>query len=270
MKWQIANKTFTNRLLLGTALYPSLSIMREAIIASNTEIITVSLRRQLHQTTSRNHFWDFISDLGKQILPNTAGCRNAKEAITTAQLAREIFNTNWIKLEVIGDDYTLQPDPFELINAAKELAQQDFVVLPYCTDDLILCERLLKAGCAALMPWGAPIGSGQGLINPYALKLLRQRFPETTLIIDAGIGSPSHAVQAMELGYDAVLLNSAVALANDPVAMAQAFSQAIAAGYQGRAAGTMKARDFAQASSPIFGTPFHQTEAMTEVNYDKL
>lgn len=267
MKWQIADKLFTSRLLLGTALYPSLEIMHQAVNAAQCDIITVSIRRQMPKQNQGAEFWNYLTTLNKHILPNTAGCRSAKEAITTAQMAREIFNTNWVKLEVIGDDYTLQPDPFELLIAARELCQQGFVVLPYCTDDLILCERLLQAGCAALMPWASPIGSGQGLLNSYYLKLLRQRFPQTKLIVDAGIGAPSHAIAAMELGYDAILLNSAVALATDPVKMAEAFAKAIEAGRLGYEAGIMPARDMAHASTPILGTPFHNC-AENEISHD--
>lgn len=267
MKLQIADKLFSSRLLLGTALYPSLEIMHQAVNAAECDIITVSIRRQLANQNQSVEFWDYLTSLNKHILPNTAGCRSAKEAITTAQMAREIFNTNWIKLEVIGDDYTLQPDPFELLIAARELVQQGFIVLPYCTDDLILCERLLQAGCAALMPWAAPIGSGQGLLNPYNLKVLRQRFTETILIVDAGIGAPAHAAAAMELGYDAILLNSAVALATDPVKMALAFAKAIEAGRLGYEAGIMPPRDMAHPSTPVLGTPFHNLHEK-EINHD--
>lgn len=258
--WKIADISLKSRLFLGTARYPSLDIMQQSIQAAEAEVITVALRRQAPQQKSGLSFWDYIASLGCRVLPNTAGCRTAKEAITTAKMAREIFNTPWVKLEVIGDDYTLQPDPFELIVAAKELVQQDFVVLPYCTDDLILCERLVNCGCPVLMPWGSPIGSGQGLLNPLALKTLRHRFPKVPLIIDAGIGTPSHAVQAMELGYDAILLNSAVSQAIDPIKMARAFAQAVQAGRLAFEAGTMPKRDMAKPSTPVVGTPFRQGE----------
>lgn len=256
--WQIADKKLTSRLFLGTAQYPSPAIMCQAIQTSGTEVVTVSLRRQTAYHAEGHGFWDLIRDLGCHLLPNTAGCRTAKEAITTAQMAREIFNTNWIKLEVIGDDYTLQPDPFELLVAAKELLQQGFIVFPYCTDDLVLCDRLVSHGCQILMPWAAPIGSGQGLLNPFALKTLRRRFPNIPLIVDAGIGVPSHAAQAMELGYDGILLNSAVSLATDPIRMAEAFAAAIHAGRLAYTAGVMPTRDMAHASTPIIGTPFWQ------------
>jgi thiazole synthase len=189
-------------------------------------------------------------------LPNTAGCRSAREAVTLAQMARELFGTNWIKLEVVGDEHTLQPDPFELITATTELVRDGFEVFPYCTDDLVSCQRLLDAGCRILMPWGAPIGSGQGLINPHALRTLRARLPGVPLIVDAGIGSPADAVQAMELGYDAVLLNSAVAHARDPVQMARAFKLGIEAGRLAYAAGIMAQQDMAVASTPVTGRPF--------------
>jgi thiazole synthase len=194
--------------------------------------------------------------LGLRVLPNTAGCHSVKEAVTTAHMARELFDTPWIKLEVIGDEHTLQPDPFELIDAAAQLVRDGFVVLPYCTDDLVVCRRLLDAGCAALMPWGAPIGSGQGLLDPFALRSLRERLPDTVLIVDAGLGAPSHAAQALELGFDAVLLNSAVAHARDPVTMAGAFRDAVRAGRAAWRAGVMAKQDFAVASTPVAGHPF--------------
>jgi thiazole synthase len=177
-------------------------------------------------------------------------------------MAREIFNTNWIKLEVIGDEYNLQPDPFELVKAAELLIKKGFEVFPYCTDDLVLCQRLLDNGCKILMPWAAPIGSGKGIINPYSLETLRQRLPDATLIVDAGIGKPSHAVQAMELGYDAVLLNTAVSLAKNPQQMAGAFRDAVRAGRSAYEAGMMLERNMAHSCTPIIDTPFwhHETE----------
>jgi len=256
--WKIDQQTLTSRLLLGTAQYPSPTIMRSAIQAAQAEVITVSVRRETVQGNTETPFWEYIKDLNCHVLPNTAGCRSAQEAIVTAQMARELFNTHWIKLEVIGDPYNLQPDPFELIEATRELIRQDFVVLPYCTDDLVLCQRLVEAGCNILMPWAAPIGSGQGLLNPFALTTLRKRLPDITLIVDAGLGSPSHAAQVMELGYDAVLLNSAIALANDPVNMAKAFSQATQAGHTAYHAGVMPKRNLANPSTPVLGQPFQQ------------
>lgn len=253
---RIYDQTFTSRLLLGTALYPSLPCMKAAILASDCEIITLSLRRQSPETHGGQAFWEEIQTLGKTLLPNTAGCRTEKEAINLAKMSRELFHTHWIKLEVIGDEYTLQPDPFALVNAAKTLINDGFNVLPYSTDDLILCQRLADVGCRVIMPWGAPIGTGKGLMNPYALESIRHRLPDITLIVDAGIGLPSHATQAMELGYDAVLLNTAVAQATHPVDMANAFKHAVIAGRQGFLAGRMPEQSTAQPSTPVVGMPF--------------
>jgi thiazole synthase len=188
-----------------------------------------------------------------RVLPNTAGCHSAKEAVTTARMARDIFQTAWIKLEVIGDADTLQPDAFGLVEAAAELCADGFEVFPYTTEDLVVADRLLLAGCRVLMPWGAPIGSGRGLNNRFGLRTLRAHFPDVPLIIDAGIGRPSHAVEAMELGFDGVLLNTAVALAGDPVAMAAAFARAVEAGRAGFEAQPMAPRDLAEPSTPIAG-----------------
>ncbi|MBI5178960.1 MAG: thiazole synthase [Nitrospinae bacterium] len=254
--WKIAGAELKSRVLLGTARYPSPEVMQKAIEASAAGIVTVSLRRHGPRPGAQNVFWDILRQLPVRLLPNTAGCHSVKEAVTTAHMARELFNTNWIKLEVIGDDYNLQPDPFGLVEAAKILADDGFEVFPYMTDDLVLAERLLSAGCKILMPWAAPIGSGQGIVNPLALKTIRQRFPEIPVIIDAGLGKPSHAAQAMEMGFDGVLLNTAVAQAEDPVKMARAFAQAVEAGRAGFEAGMMPQRDFATPSTPVVGTPF--------------
>lgn len=264
MSWTIASKTLQSRLLLGTAQYPSPDIMRQAIQAAGAEVITVSLRRQSSQAQQQNTFWEFIQDLDCHILPNTAGCRTAKEAITTAQMAREIFKTDWIKLEVIGDNYSLQPDPFELVIATEALIKQGFKVFPYCTDDLVLCNKLVELGCDILMPWAAPIGTAQGILNPFALRSLRQRFPNLQLIVDAGLGAPSHATEAMELGYDGVLINSAVALAQDPIKMAQGFGLAVQAGRLAYLAKPMPPRDMARPSTPVVGQPFWQTSVATQ------
>ena len=250
---------FNSRFLLGTALYRSPAQMSEAIKASGSEFITLSLRRQNPQQNDGEAFWQLIRDTGCKLLPNTAGCKSAKEAINLAEMSRELFATDWIKLEVIGDDYNLQPDPFELVIAAKELIKRGFKVLPYCTDDLILCLRLRDAGCQVLMPWGAPIGTGQGLLTNYHLQSLRERITDIPLIIDAGLGSPSQAAAALEMGYDAVLLNTAVAKADDPVLMAKAFSLAIRAGRSAYLAGLMQRRQTATPSTPVLGQPFwHQ------------
>jgi thiazole synthase len=258
--WKLANKTISSRLILGTALFPNLETLKEAIIASGSHIITVSLRRQMNHIDSTNYFWETIKKLPCHILPNTAGCHRADEAITLAEIARELFETNWIKLEVIGDDYNLQPNSIELLTAAESLIKRGFEVFPYCTDDLVICQRLVDIGCNILMPWAAPIGTGKGIINPYALELLRTRMPHITLIIDAGIGKPSHAVQAMELGFDAVLLNSAVATSTHPIQMAHAFKHAVIAGRNAFEAGMMHERNTAKPSTPLIDTPFWKQE----------
>jgi thiazole synthase len=254
--WKLADKCLTSRLLLGTAQYPSLSVMLQSIAASETEVITLALKRQSPQQRGGETFWQSIKNSDRILLPNTAGCRTAKEAIATAHIARELFATHWIKLEVFGDEHNLQPDPFELLQAAKILNQEGFEVFPYCTDDLVLCQRLVDSGCRILMPWAAPIGTGKGLINLTALKTLRSRLPDITLIIDAGIGKPSHAAQAMEIGFDAVLLNAAIALALDPIRMACAFREAVQAGRNGFEAGLMPERETAHPSTLLIDTPF--------------
>lgn len=243
----------SSRLMLGTAQYPSPAILADAVRASGCEIVTASLRRESGRLREGQDFWGLIRDLGVRVLPNTAGCHSVKEAVTTAQMAREVFGTPWIKLEVIGDADTLHPDVFGLVEAARILCDEGFEVFPYTTADLGVAERLLGAGCRVLMPWGAPIGTGLGLNDIYALRSLRAHFPETPLVVDAGIGRPSHAAAAMELGYDAVLLNTAVSKAEDPVAMAGAFGQAIAAGRAGYLAGAIEPRDMAAPSTPVFG-----------------
>src|SRR5215475_3684769 len=248
--------TFRSRLMLGTSQYPSPAILAEAARASGAEIHTVSLRRESARLKEGQDFWRLIRDIGARVLPNTAGCYSVKEAVTTAQMAREVFGTPWVKLEVIGEADTLQPDVFGLVEAARILSADGFQVFPYTTEDLVVAERLIEAGCQVLMPWGAPIGSGRGLNNLLGLRALRAHFPAVPLIIDAGIGVPSHAAQALELGFDAVLINTAVAQARDPVQMAAAFAQAVAAGVAARAAGPIEARDFAAPSTPVIGTAF--------------
>jgi len=243
----------SSRLLLGTARYPSPKILAEAIKASAAEVVTVSLRREAGAERGGQSFWSFIRGLGVRVLPNTAGCHSVKEAVTTAHMARELFDTPWIKLEVIRDDETLQPDVFGLVEAARVLAEDGFEVFPYTTEDLAVADRLVEAGCRVLMPWGAPIGSARGLNNLYGLRALRAHFPEVPLVVDAGLGVPSHASAAMELGYDAVLLNTAVAEAGDPVAMAKAFALAIEAGRLAFAARPLEPRDMAVPSTPILG-----------------
>jgi thiazole synthase len=253
---KLYEQTFNSRLLLGTALYPSPKIMQDAIRASGTDIVTVSLRRETAGGKTGDAFWSLIRELGVTVLPNTAGCRTARDAITTAELARELFATSRIKLEVIADDETLQPDLVGLVEAAAILVKDGFEVLPYTTEDLGTAMRLVEAGCRVVMPWASPIGSARGITNRSSLKLLRQRLPDITLIVDAGLGAPSHAAEALELGYDGVLLNTAVAKAADPVAMAGAFRLAVDAGRAAFEAGLMGPRDFASPSSPVIGTPF--------------
>lgn len=259
---QIYGKALSSRLLLGSALYPSPHVLEEAIKRSATEIVTLSLRRESLGESGASDFWSLIQSLDINVLPNTAGCRTAKEAITTALMGRELFGTRWVKLEVIANEDTLQPDLFGLVEATKELSSQEFQVFPYTTEDLSAAERLLQAGAELLMPWGAPIGSGRGLMNPYALKAMRNYFPDVPLIIDAGIGAPSHASAAMELGYDAILLNTAVAKAGDPVMMAEAFKLAIEAGRIAFEALIIEERDMASPSTPVAGTPFFDLEKL--------
>ena len=246
-------QTVASRLLLGTSQYPSPAILAEAVKASGAGIVTVSLRREGARLREGQDFWRLIRDLDVRVLPNTAGCHSVKEAVTTAQMAREVFDTPWIKLEVIGEADTLQPDVFGLVEAARILSADGFEVFPYTTEDLVVAERLLDAGCQVLMPWGAPIGSGQGLNNPWGLRAMRAHFPDVPLVVDAGIGLPSHAAAAMELGYDAILLNTAVAKAGDPVAMALAMARAIEAGRTAYLAGPMPPRDMAAPSTPVLG-----------------
>ena len=249
-------RRLSSRLFLGTAQYPSPDALRGAVTESGAQLVTVSLRRESSAGGSGDAFWQLIRELGVDVLPNTAGCSSVKQAVTTAQMAREVFGTNWVKLELIGDDATLQPDVFQLVEAARILNEDGFEVFPYTTDDLVVGERLLAAGCKVLMPWAAPIGSGRGLNDPYALKLMRAHFPDVPLIVDAGLGAPSHAAAAMELGYDGILINTAVARAGDPVAMARAFALAIEAGRLAFRAEVMDSQELATASTPQFGTPF--------------
>ena len=248
----------SSRFLMGTAGYPSPQILESAIQAGQAEVLTMGIKRQAANVSagSGKAWWDLIRKTGKRILPNTAGCRTAAEAIALAQMAREIFETPWVKLEVVGDDYTLQPDSFELVAAASKLIELGFEVFPYCTEDIIVAQRLVDAGCRILMPWAAPIGSGQGITNREALIRMRDRFPNITLIVDAGIGAPSHAAEAMEIGFDGVLLNSAIAQAKDPVRMAAAFRDAISAGRAGYLAGVIPPQGFATPSTPVTGQPF--------------
>jgi thiazole synthase len=259
--WKVYGQKLSSRFLIGSAGYPSPDVLEQAITASGAQVVTVGLKRHLAGEATR-HVDDSIALLratcvsaGARLLPNTAGCRSAREAVLLAQMARELFETRWLKLEVIGDEHTLQPDPFELVDAAEQLVRLGFQVFPYCTDDLVVCRRLLDVGCEVLMPWAAPIGSAQGLLDPAALRTLRARLPRVPLIVDAGLGAPSHAAEAMELGFDAVLLNSAVAQAVDPPQMAAAFAHAIAGGRLGYEAGLIAAQDMARPSTPCGNEP---------------
>jgi len=243
----------SSRLLLGTAQYPSPAILSEAAKASGAAVVTVSLRREGIQGETGGRFWSLVRELGLRVLPNTAGCHTVKEAVTTAKMAREVFGTNWIKLEVIGHHDTLQPDVFGLVEAARILTDDGFAVFPYTTEDLVVGERLIEAGCEVLMPWCAPIGSAKGPVNLDALRAYRAHFPDTPLIVDAGLGRPSHAAAVMELGFDGVLLNTAVAKAGNPAAMAVAFAQAVEAGHAAYGAGILEPRDMAVPSTPVIG-----------------
>lgn len=240
-------------LMLGTAQYPSPAILADAFAASGAGIATVSLRRE---AGGGQDFLRLIEGFGVPLLPNTAGCHSAREAVTTAHMARELLGTDWIKLEVIGHSDLLSPDVFQLTEAARILTEDGFKVFPYCTEDLSVCDRLLTAGCEVLMPWGAPIGSGLGLNNPHGLRAVRAAFPDTPLVVDAGIGLPSHAAAAMELGFDAILLNTAVARAGDPAAMARAMAQAAEAGRAAFRADPIEPREMATPSTPVIGKAF--------------
>lgn len=259
--WSINGADLNSRLFLGSAGYSSLDSLRKSIESSSPGLITVSLRRE-NAAGKGQSFWNIIKEFNIPVLPNTAGCYGVEEAITTAEMAREIFDTNRIKLEVIGDDYTLQPDPYGLLLATEKLIDKGFEVYPYMTDDLVLAQRLVDLGCNILMPWGSPIGSGRGLNNIYALQQLRHRFPDKTLVIDAGLGAPSHAAQAMEMGYDAILLNTAVAKSGDAPLMAGAFAKAIEAGRAAYLSGIIAKQEHATPSTPLLDKPFWHQEKL--------
>jgi thiazole synthase len=214
------------------------------------------VRRENSGGKDGDTFWNIIRELGVKVLPNTAGCYSVEDAVSTAELARELFDTKWIKLEVLGSRTTLQPDVVGTLEAAKILLNDGFEVFPYCTEDLTVAQRLAEAGCKVIMPWGSQIGSGKGIVHEEALKRMRTELPGVSLIVDAGIGAPSHAAKALEMGYDAVLLNTAIAGSGDPVKMARAFAQALEAGRAAFEAGMMKPRELAQPSTPVAGTPF--------------
>ncbi|MFH5831457.1 thiazole synthase [Halalkalibaculum sp. DA384] len=251
-KLKIADKEFDSRLIVGSARFPDPETMRRALNASGTEIVTVALRRANLERDGGEDILSYLDGDNYFILPNTAGCYTAKEAVLTAQLGREALDTNWVKLEVIGDDETLFPDVAELLKAAEQLIMEDFVVLPYANDDPITCKKLAEMGCAAVMPLGAPIGSGMGIRNPYNLQIIREQV-DVPVIVDAGVGTASDAAIAMELGMDAVLMNSAISQARHPVKMAQAMKLAIEAGRLAFEAGRMPRRLYANASSPMEG-----------------
>ncbi len=249
----IGSLSLGSRLIMGTSRYPNPQVMLDALDASGTELVTVAIRRINLQDTSEESFLDLLMSRGFNLLPNTAGCYTAKEAVLVAQLAREALETDRIKLEVIGDDETLLPDVEQLLRAASQLVNDGFQVYAYSNDDPITCRKLADLGCAAVMPLASPIGSGQGLINPYNLQLIREFVEATPLIVDAGIGTASDAARAMELGYDGVLLNTAVSDAQHPVLMASAMRRAVDGGRMAYRAGRIPRRFYAQASSPAEG-----------------
>ena len=252
----IAGRTLGSRLLLGTGGFPSLEVLAEALAASGSELVTVALRRidPSGRGAGRGSLLEVLRDAGVQLLPNTAGCRTARDAALTARLAREAFQTDWIKLEVIGDEDTLLPDAPELLRAAEELVDEGFVVLPYTTDDPVLARRLVDIGCAAVMPLGSPIGSGMGIRNPYNIALIREAV-DVPVVLDAGIGTASDAALAMELGCDAVMAASAISRAEDPVRMAAAIGAAVRAGRLAHTAGRIPRRFYATPSTAREGMP---------------
>jgi len=249
--FNIAGKEFRSRLIIGTGKYRTFEEMKAAHLASGAEMVTVAVNRvPLDRKTES--FLDHL-DPAMQILPNTAGCYDSDHAIRTARLAREALETDWIKLEVIGDQVTLLPDNEQTLEAAKVLIKEGFIVLPYFSDDLIMARKLLDAGCPAVMPLAAPIGSGMGVQNPSNLRIMREQLPDATIIVDAGVGVPSDAAIAMELGADAILMNTAIAESRDPGQMAKAMKLAVEAGRLAYLAGRMPKRLYASASSPIQG-----------------
>jgi thiazole synthase len=259
--FEIAGRELESRLILGTGGFRNLQVMAEAARESGAELATVAMRRV--DPSARGSIVEVLEEAGLEVLPNTAGCFTAREAVTTARLAREALGTDWVKLEVIGDDRTLLPDPAELLIAAEELVADGFIVLPYTSDDPILSRRLEDAGCAAVMPLGSPIGSGMGINNPYNLRLIVEQ-ARVPVILDAGVGTASDAALAMEMGCDGVLLASAISRAADPPAMARAMRKAIEAGHEAREAGRIPRRLYAQASSPEEGLPEFEDEPQTQ------
>jgi thiazole synthase len=250
-RWSLAGREWTSRLILGTARYPSRQILLDALAASGTEIVTVAIRRVGLDTGDAN-LYDVLRERGFQLLPNTAGCFTAHDAVLTARLAREALDTTWIKLEVIADDETLLPETEGLLEAARELVRDGFTVLPYTNDDPVTAAKLADAGCAAVMPLGAPIGSGLGIRNPHNIELIVQR-SAVPVVVDAGVGTASDVAIAYELGCDAVLLNTAVARARDPIRMARAMRHAARAGRDAWLAGRIPRKFYAEPSSPLEG-----------------
>ena len=246
----IAGQPFSSRLIMGTGGVPSLQVLDAALVASGTELTTVAMRRV--DPAGRGSILDVLAQRGVRVLPNTAGCYTSGDAVLTARLAREALDTNWIKLEVIADEHTLLPEPIELVDAAERLVDDGFVVLPYTNDDPVLARRLEQAGCAAVMPLGAPIGSGLGIRNPHNIEMMVES-AGVPVILDAGIGTASDAAQAMELGCDAVLVASAITRAQKPALMAEAMRKAVEAGRLARRAGRIPVRRYAKASSPTSG-----------------
>ena len=249
----VAGRELKSRLIVGTGKYPTFEIMEAAHEASGADMVTVAVRRVNLTDRSRESLLDYMDRDKYFLLPNTAGCYTAEEAVRTARLGREVGLSNWVKLEVIGDQQTLFPDTAELIVATAQLVKEGFIVLPYTNDDLIVARRLIDAGAAAVMPLGAPIGSGLGIQNHASLRILRERITEVPLIVDAGVGTASDATVAMELGADGVLMNTAIAEAQDAVLMASAMNHAVQAGRQAFLAGRMPKKLYASASSPLSG-----------------
>ncbi len=260
-QFQIAGRVFRSRLILGTGGFANHEVLSQALEVSGAEMCTVALRRL--DPSARGSILDVLTAAGVEVLPNTAGCFTARDAIVTAQLAREAFETDWIKLEVIGDDRTLLPDAVELVSAAEALVDDGFVVLPYTTDDPVLARRLEDVGCAAVMPLGSPIGSGMGICNPYNISIVVER-AGVPVVLDAGVGTATDATLAMELGCDAVLCASAISRSHDPVAMAQAIKLAVQAGVLARTAGRIPRRRYAEASTPEEGLPVFDASARRE------
>src|ERR1700749_3682083 len=262
---RIADRELSSRLILGTGGFANHELLAQACRAAEVELCTVALRRLGGERgpNSRGSILDVLDEVGVSVLPNTAGCYTARDAVTTAQLAREAFETDWIKLEVIGDDRTLLPDAVELVAAAEALVDDGFTVLPYTTDDPVLARRLEDVGCAAVMPLGSPIGSGMGICNPYNLSIIIER-AGVPVILDAGVGTASDAALAMELGCDAVLCASAISRAHDPVAMARGVALGVQAGRLARGAGRIPRLRYAQASTPEEGMPAFAVQGVSQ------